>query len=460
MQSNIELNKGLPNWNSLSVLPTNTGYAAGGLGDRINLQSGMGFIPWNGDGEVTYVDLTNTKRLTEALNKCAPLAAVINNLADSFVSGRFEVLNRTTRNYVRGQYKIWERLLQRPNPMQSRKHFFKQLYFNVLAYGWCFGLKYYPAGDKSVPYEMWILPSECLVFEKKNWRGLPSEYKNLGEIYNIYFTANGERTLLDWDDLMYFTDSTMINPYTMMPQSRMIPLRYPISNAIAIYEAQATLVQKHGAIGILSNHGKDSVGHIPIQSDERERVERQFYSNYGLTRGQSQVIITTAALQWQQMAMNVKDLMLHEGMQSCLKDIYEAYGYPFPISTHSDQSSYNNITTAGTQLFQNTIIPASEDLIDEQLNEQLRTYEQNVEIVMNFTYLPALQATKKEASEAQKTKAEGLQVLWDLGIVTRNGMREALELDTIPDPEFDKYKFEIDAEQLKTIQNEPANTEN
>lgn len=102
MQSNIELNKGISNWNSLSVLPTNTQYAAGGLQDRINLPTGMGFVPINGDGDVTYIDLTNTRKLTEALNKCAPLAAVINNLAESFVSGKFEVLNRSTHNYVRG----------------------------------------------------------------------------------------------------------------------------------------------------------------------------------------------------------------------------------------------------------------------------------------------------------------------------------------------------------------------
>lgn len=458
MQSNIELNKGLSNWNSLSVLPTNTQYAAGGLGERINLQSGMGFIPVNGEGEITYVDLSNTKRLSEALYKCAPLAAVINNLADSFVSGKFEVLNRSTQNYVRGQYKAWERLLARPNPMQSRKHFFKQLYFNVLAYGWCFGLKYYPSGMKDMPYEMWILPSESLQFEKKSWRGLPSEYKNLGELYNIYFTANGERTLLDWDDLMYFTDSTMTNPYTMMPTSRMIPLRYPISNAIAIYEAQATLVQKRGAIGILSNHARDQMGHIPVEAPERERVERQFYSNYGLTRGQSQVIITTAALQWQQMAMNVKDLMLFEGMESCLKDICDAYGYPLPLSAHSDQSTYNNVATADRLLYQNTIIPASEDLIDEQFNEQLKTFDSNIEIVMNFEALPALQATKKEKSEADKLKAESLQVMWDLGLVTRNGMRESFELDTIPDPEFDKFKFELEQENTPT--NEPAKPKN
>jgi len=154
------------------------------------------------------------------------------------------------------------------------------------------------------------------------------------------------------------------------------------------------------------------------------------------------------------MAMNVKDLMLFEGMESCLKDICDAYGYPLPLSAHSDQSTYNNVATADRLLYQNTIIPASEDLIDEQFNEQLKTFDSNIEIVMNFEDLPALQATKKEKSEADKLKADALQVMWDLGIVTRNGMRESFELDTIPNPDFDKYKFELEQENPPT--NEPA----
>ena len=452
MKSNTEFNNGINNWDSLTVLPTNTPFAAGNNMGQVAFPAGMGFIPYNSDGGVSYVDLGNTRLLYQAFYKCAPLAAIVNNLSEAFVAGKFEVLNRTTGNYARGKNKEWERLLQRPNPMQSRKHFFKQLYSNVIIAGWCFCLKSYASGFKDMPYQLFVLPSENLTFERKIIYGLPDSYKNLGDIYRIYFTANGERTELNWEDLMYFTDSTLTNPITMMPHSRMTALRYPISQVIALYEAKATLVQKHGALGILSNQGKDQLGHIPITPEERRKVEQQFYTNYGLARGQSQVIITTADLHWQQMAMNVKDLMLHEDMLSSVKDICEAYGYPFPLSAHSDQSTFNNVNTADTLLYQNTVIPASEDLIDEQLNEQLNTYDQNIEIVMNYNDLPALQATNKAKGEGKKALNEAYQLEWDAGIITRNQWLKAIGRDEVMGNEaFDKYKFELTEEQVKTI---------
>lgn len=426
------------NW--LSVLPTNTNFSPG---DINNIQNGISFIPMDGAGGIHYIDVNEAADLFKAYRRCAPLASILSQMSKAFISGQIEVLNRRTGNYVRGEYKEWEKLMQRPNPLQSGKQFLKQLYTYTKINGYCFGIKMYAAGFNDRPYQLWLLPPENIVLERKIYgMVLPGSYSKPTDLYRIYFEYNGQRTELDPEALMYFSDSTIIEPDTLLPESRLVPLRYPISNIIAIYEASSTLIQKRGALGILSNHSKDQLGSIPIEQPERERVQNEFYRNYGLTRGQSQIIITTAALQWQQMSMNVRDLMLNETQLTNLKDIYEGFDYPFVISSHSDQATYTNSETGDMRLYQNTIIPDADDLIEQQLNENLKTETLNIKIVANFEAIPALQKTKKMEYEGKRALNEALKIEFDNGLITRNDWLEALGKDRIPNPEFDKYNFE------------------
>lgn len=76
----------------------------------------------------SYLSLNLSTKLFEAVTLCSPLAAIIANLSDAYANGKQEVLNRSTQNYVRGAYKEWERLMDRPNPLQTRSQFRKQLY--------------------------------------------------------------------------------------------------------------------------------------------------------------------------------------------------------------------------------------------------------------------------------------------------------------------------------------------
>lgn len=427
----------------LSVLPTNSGYAPTDLKSGLNIASGISFIPTDGAGNVQYIELNEAVDLFKAYNKCAPLASILSQMSKAFVSGKIEVLNARTGNYVRGEYKEWEKLMHRPNPMQSGKQFLKQLYTYIKINGYCFGLKMYGSGFNDRPYELWLLPPESITLYRKRYGLLlPGTYTKPTDIYDIYFEFDGQKTKLEPENLMYFSDSTIIDPDTLMPQSRLVPLRYPISNIIAIYEASATLIQKRGALGILSNHSKDQIGSIPIEKEERERVQNEFYSNYGLTRGQSQIIITTAALQWQQMSMNVRDLMLNETQLTNLKDIYEGFDYPFVIAAHSDQANYTNSKTGDMRLFQNTIIPDAEDIIEQQLNENLNTAALNIKIVTNFDAIPALQASKLQQYDSMKKLNEALKIEYDNGLITRNDWLEAIGKDRVANPEFDLYNFE------------------
>jgi len=413
-----------------------------------SMPAGIGFIPIDGTGGTINISMESGEKLFEAARRCAPLAAIVSSMADAFVAGKFEVLNRQTGNFTRGAYKEWDRLLEKPNRFQSRKHFFKQLYISVKVVGYCFVLKHYPTGFKDRPSELYVLPPECIQLVKKRYSVSPTSFTNVLDLYDVVFTWGGEQTKLDNESLMLIKDSTPVDKETLMPTSRLINLRYPVSNLIAAYEARCTLIQKRGALGILSNSGKDSVGTIPIQDEERREVQGQFYSNYGLTRGQSQVVITTAALQWQQMSMNVKDLMLMEEHLSDVKDVCDAFGYPFPLSSHSDQSTYNNVSTADRLLYQNSIIPDSEDYIDEQFNEGLKTPESNIRIVINYENVPALQASAKERGEGMKALNDALKIEWDNGLITRNIWLESLGKDTVNREEFNKYKFEVQQQQF------------
>src|SRR5690606_22455300 len=69
------------------------------------------------DGQIVWEDASgvhNVKRLFEC---CAPLSSIILKMAEALSSGNLEVLNANNLKYVRGRYKEWEKVFNRPNPI-------------------------------------------------------------------------------------------------------------------------------------------------------------------------------------------------------------------------------------------------------------------------------------------------------------------------------------------------------
>lgn len=409
------------------------------------------------NGEIQWENINGTDTLLKVYRKCAPLSAIINRSAKAFASGNLEVLNATTDNYVRGQYKDWEKLLNNPNPLQSKRQYFRQQYTYTQINGWSLALKVTPVGF-NVPTQLWPLPFWCIEVEEKKKRIDLMDREQL--LSGMYFTHNGIRTPLDPKNLILFTDdSGDIDDRTWLPRSRFIQLQYPITTLLSAVEAEVTMIQKKGAIGIITNKQVDTLGgSVPMTPDEKDELQAEF-RNYGLSRNQWQYIISQTPVEYQSMTFPTKDLLLHESYRKAYQDLCDEYEFPYELTAHSERKNLANVKTFDTILYQNKIIPDA-NAFDEQLMVGLGAVENNIKIRHDYSHVPALQQSEEEKGKGRKSMNEALKIEWDNNILTRNMWLEKLGEDTVKNDLYNKYKYELSPEELGVIIETPNNSNN
>lgn len=403
-----------------------------------------GFYPVDFTGSLTCLDFVTSKHLFNAVERCAPLASIINKLSNYYAAGKGEVLNRATQNYVRGQYKEWERLMDKPNKFQTKSQFRKMLYAFTKINGWCYVMPKYPIGFKDRPNSLVILPPWMMEVQPIYNSTFPINEDQ--PVREIYFNWAGSRIKLKESELILFTDNgTDVTEYTFLPVSRLKSLAMPISNIVADMEARNSLMTKRGALGFISNENKDGIGGtLPMGREEKKEIEKEFTISYGMLRRQSLVAIVQQAVKWQQTAMSTKDLMLLEEHADDVGQLCDGLGFPYYLMSNGKGSTFSNVGEAEKSVYQNTIMPDAVQ-IDECLNEGLRTPDNNIELKTDYSHIEALQKSETERATAKKLLNESCQIQWTNGLITLNEWREMLGDDTIDGEQYDMYKPEYDA---------------
>lgn len=428
-------------------------FVAGNNGSTVGFDSpnsAMQFFSLN--GEIQWQRLCSYVDYHRLLHKASPVAAVFNKRANMFANGQVETLNRESRKYVRGANKEWERLIERPNPLQTKTVFLKQLHKYVDVFGWCYAFKVTPVGY-NVPSKLFLLPPWLLTVER-----IRQPFISLTDsdtIRKVYLDWDGVRTELKEEDLILFTDTlSCINEDTLLPEGRLKELENPLTLTLSAYEALATLLQRKGALGILSNESEDQIGSVNLLEDEKAQLQDEF-RRYGLSRDQFQVIITNTNMRWQPMGMNVKELMILETLELAKMDICDVYNFPYELMSSAKGNTFANKEEAKKSAYQDATIPESKSIM-EQLNAGLKTEPNNIEYVINYEDVEVLQSSIEVREKAKSARLDRQKKEWELGTITRNDIRQengrdiiGTEVKTWPDDvkeEFNKFKMIEDAE--------------
>lgn len=397
------------------------------------------------NGAVQWQSLYNPKELIAAYQLCAPISSIINKKATSYAGGELFVKRSSTDKNVRGKYKEWEQLFANPNETQTGRQFFNQLYTYVAINGWSIVLKVYPYGFKDRPAKLYNIPFWFLEIDGAYYNQYMFNYDAL--LDNLYFCGyDGKRTKLNREDVILITDDTgAYDERTWLPKSRICLLQYPITTWLSAVEAEVTMIQKRGAIGIISPESSaDSNGAHILKDSDKEAMQMDF-QRYGLSRNQWQQIITNKPIKYQSMTFATKDLLLQESQIGGVKYMCDGYNYPFILLAESDQSTYNNVATADRKLYQDSIIPEA-NAIDEQLVAGLT---KDIYIVHDYCHVPALQAAKKEEAERESVYLDVYKKEYELGIKTRNMILEEMGEDKVPLPEMDLYSWQIKQQEME-----------
>ena len=412
----------------------------GGVNIKTPANSGIKFF--EGFDGITWEGMDSPQQIADWILKCPPLAFVLNRKAMAFVNGHREVLNVNTGNEVRGKDKEWAKLLANPNPLQTDRQFRVELYTYIQAFGYCPVLIDQPAGftDFSKVQNIWVLPPNfCTIYFKDDVKS-PFRAKDWQSLVDyIDFHYEGYTTRLNKSQVYFFTDITTNMDSMQFPDSKLIPLKYPINNIIKSYEARGVIADRRGAVGLLSNERGDNISTLPMTNKEIEETQNA-YRKYGMNKDQWQLFITNIPMRYQQMAMPVKDMMLLEMEEADVRTICNALGYPYHLLSNSEGTTFSNMQTADASLYQNFIIPESMNFA-EQLNKAIHAIENGVQITYDYSWLPVMQADEKLKAETRKRQGEALMNEFNMNFITWNQVREGLGLDK--ESGMDKYRYQL-----------------
>lgn len=401
-------------------------------------------------GNFFYFTYSGNKSASQAYECCPPVNAIINKKAQAFINGKTFVLN--TQGKAKGKVATTaeaqklQKLFTQPNPIQNWEQFEAQGYIYQQLYGYTLILSIKPVGFKENidATALWNIPPFMVDIEETNKLFYQTGLN--GMIKSIVLNYKGVRTTLNIDDIYIMKDITPSFNSLIFPQSRICALELPINNIIGAYESRNVLINYRGALGILTKDAGDGgqFGALPMPEGEKERIQNDF-RRYGLKQNQWQIIITSAAMKWQQMGYPTKDLMLFEEVEGSTQAICDGYNYQYELLSNSKGVTFANKNEAKKLVYQDAILPESQSIYG-QWNQFFNTAKYNLVIDKDFSHVAVLQADQLQTAQARRARNEALLIEYQNDLITMNRWLELNGED--PRPDGDRYYSEI-----KRVQN-------
>lgn len=365
-----------------------------------------------GKQEAVWLDTGDAWRLFVDIPE---LRAVINKRA-TMMATNVPILHDKNGNVVENHW--LNDLIKKPNGVQSWSDVVYSmsvqdaLYSNVIAY--C------PLRSFGVRNLIITLPNNKIQINLSGKKLKQMEVNDL--ITNFKFTYDdGTTETITLEDAVYLTTADGMN--IVRPISRIDSLRLPLSNIMASYKKRNVLLENIGAIGILSAQQNDMGGAIPMTPEERQKIQRDWYK-----RQKDELIITESNVNWQPMSYPTRDLMLFEELTEDKLALIDAYGLNYNLFSSTSGATFTNMRDSIRMAYTDTIIPETQQMYDSMM-AQWGLDKEGYHLEANFDHLPVLQEDQNQKASAQKTKAETIKTIVELGVtMNEDEIRSLLNL--------------------------------
>lgn len=347
--------------------------------------------------------------------------AIINMRARLHSSAVYKVVNDKLEEQVNDPI---NRLLRKPNWFQPDKEFLRQtqLFHDIYGNEYLYNLM--PIGMESFGNDkvkcLFTIPPN--IVEPKYESNTPffllaeappeisyrllggTEQKELRREYVIHMNDNKVEVTK--------ADQTTI----IKGESKMKGLTPALNNIKMAYESRGVILKHRGALGLLSNAGKDAAGVVPLEEKDKKEVEEKYMRRYGGLEGQTSLIITNANLRWQQMSVNPDKLGLFQETEEDFNKILDAYHMPPELFVRKSGATYENQREARKGAYQDTVIPEAQERASA-LNAKYFP-DGKLKIIADFSHLHIFQEDLKHKAELLKSMTESLSKLFQDGVIS------------------------------------------
>lgn len=361
----------------------------------------------------------NVDQPSELYNTIPQVKLIVDKKALMFSNMDLKLVDSSTGEEVGDEE--FNKLINNPNPLQSMNDWLRQMKIQEQVYGNQFVYKNKPSNLTKYPVSLINISPRYMAPYLTGKVFNQTELNGIIAYYEYQQNGNEQKIRYEVDSVLYQRLNDIDNP--IIGISPIQYLRFPISNIKAAYEYRNVIMTQKGAIGILSNESKDSMGAIPMTKEEKQRLERAYSNDYGIGAGQTKVHLTEASLKWQPMTYPTKDLMLFEEIDSNTLTLIDAYGLNANLFSIKD-STFENIKNSIVQTYQDTIIPEA-DQFTQALTKFLGV-EKGKEIVADYSHISILQDNEKDGADLLQQRINSISQLSDKGIITNQMALEAI----------------------------------
>jgi hypothetical protein len=309
-------------------------------------------------------------------------------------------------------------LLRKPNVMQSTEAFLRQYSILRDIYANNFIYKLAPTST-SDPKALFNLPSGQMEVVPTGKLYKQTKVEDIISKYKMWF--NGEEITYDTRDVIYTTDNSMV----LIGESKFKTLQLPISNIVGALKTRNVIIHDRGAMGILSSESKDAAGGMPMNPQERQRIEKEYREKYGIgsdPTGQEKmrVLIANTKVTWEPMSFPTKELMLFEEIEDDFATILGAYGMDRDIFPSIKGATFENKKQGLVSTYQNTIQPEADTLMGD-LSSAFKLEEQGLKLTADYSWLPIMQEDGEKQAKQRKTNAEAASIMLRDGVIDHEG---------------------------------------
>ena len=352
----------------------------------------------------------------DAFNTVPEVNAAINLKARAHANGIYKVVSAEGYDITHPLNAV----LLNPNWFQAWKEFIRQCVLFHEIYGNEYIYLFFPVGLNGQVSRLFTLPPNLLSVEYLD--KTPFFYlKDPGDAYRYLLKYEGTEKPIPPEEIIHLNDNrvnvkTPTDKEILSGESKLKSLAAVINNIKMAYESRGVILKHRGALGILSNAGKDGTGSpLPIEEGERTRLQDE-YRRYGGLSDQDNIIITEANLKWQQMGVNPDRLGLFEEIEKDFDKILDAFGIPPEMFASKEGSTFENQKQAEKGLYLRTIIPEANERAAALTARLLGGTSDRV--IADFSHLPIFQDDLQQHGTALKTVVEALSKAFTDGAIS------------------------------------------
>ena len=318
------------------------------------------------------------------------------------------------RHYDRNGEEIdnseYVKLLNNPNPLMNGRDYIRQYNENKCLFGNNYEYLNKPVGFDA-PASLTNLNPATIQIETTGKYYKQTTMEDIVKAYKLVYGTN----ISDKFESNEINHTRLVNSQNpIIGESPLRALYMPISNIRSAYGFRNIIMNKKGALGILSNASRDSSGAIPMNENERKRLEKEYQRNYGIDDDQMQVIMTNSSLNWQAMSYPTKDLMLFEEVDADFRKIIDAYGLNDNIFSREKGTTFTNMAEGLKQAYETTIIPEAEE-ISMNRTRVFGLAQRGEFLKLCYDHIPVLQEDKSKEAERIERIARAVQILTESG---------------------------------------------